>query len=246
MIFIGKNCQQKDQTGRRTSAPYPWRSMQAIRIMKKIHASIKFCVVALLCVLSIPVIEFVGGWRCFPLILLILPAQILPIGIYLFSVIALLILAISSLFTLRHIFLTWMVLLVVVASAWASIFFREPMIFYLYGLRSGFATKVGYPTIRKFADEVSQRQLSTMCGYKLSPELQSIWDDLASRYPFVTWNENSGTIMVWDDHVSLSWGSPLVGHWGFEASLNGHVRDLENPGWLLRVSEDLQFVYYED
>jgi hypothetical protein len=67
-----------------------------------------------------------------------------------------------------------------------------------------------------------------------------------SRYPFVSWNNNSGTIIAGDGLVSLTWGSPLVGHWGFEMSPNGLVKGVEDRCTILRISDDLQFVYYDD
>ena len=44
--------------------------------------------------------------------------------------------------------------------------------------------------------------------------------------------------------VQLTWGSALVGHWGFQVAPDGTVRDLEKGyGAALRVSDDIQFIY---
>jgi len=42
----------------------------------------------------------------------------------------------------------------------------------------------------------------------------------------------------------MTWGSPLTGYWGFQVAPGGEVKDPEEGrGRILRVSEDIQFVY---
>jgi len=213
--------------------------------MKKINASIILCVIALLSILSVPVIQYIGGWRCSPLIVALFPAEITSVAVWLLSII-LIILTIRSLIIRRHIFSTGITFIVVLISTLAFFSIGNSMPFYLYGLSDRFEEKAGYANIRKFANEVSQKQEFIICRYMLSDESKPIWDDLVSRYPFVSWNDNAGTIIARDGLVSLTWGSPLAGHWGFEVSPNGQVKDLEDRGKILRISNDLQFVYYED
>lgn len=214
--------------------------------MKKINASIIFCVIALLSILSVPIIEYIGGWRCSPLSVCMLPAGIVPVAVWLLSVIMLIMSVVRSLITRRHILLRCAALVIVLISTMAMLYLSNSTLFYLYGLRDRFVEQAGYSDIRKFAYEVSQKQELIICGYMLSDESKPIWDDLVSRYPFVSWNDNAGTIIARDGLVSLTWGSPLAGHWGFEVSPNGQVKDLEDRGKILRISNDLQFVYYED
>jgi hypothetical protein len=73
------------------------------------------------------------------------------------------------------------------------------------------------------------------------------WNDLVSRYPFLTWNDGPGHVIARGGLVELTWGSPLVGHWGFQVAPGGEVTDLDpDEGWFLRVARDLQFVNYFD
>jgi hypothetical protein len=214
--------------------------------IKRIDASIVFCVIALLSILSVPVIGYIGGRQCCPLIVAILPAEIIPVAVWLLAVIMLVMSVVRSLVIRRYILLRCAALVIVLISTMAFIFFCDLTLFYLYGLRDRFAEQADFSDIHKFAYEVSQKQELVICGYKLSDESKPIWDDLVSRYPFVSWNDNSGTIITRDGLVSLTWGSSLVGHWGFEVLPNGQVKDLENQGKILKVSNDLQFVYFED
>jgi len=214
--------------------------------MKKINASIIFFVIALLSILSVPVIRYIGGRQCCPLIVAILPAEIVPVAVWLLSVIMLVMLVVRSLVIRRQILLRCAALVIVLISTMAMLYLSNPTLFYLYGLRDRFVEQAGYSDIRKFAYEVSQNQELIICGYMLSYESKPIWDDLVSRYPFVSWNDNSGKIITRDGLVSLTWGSPLVGHWGFEVSPNGLVKDIEDRCTILRISDGLQFVYYED
>ena len=212
--------------------------------MKRIDASIIFCVIALLSILSVPIIEYVGGWLCSPLSVCMLPAGIVPVAVWLLSVIMLIMSIVRSLIIRRHILLTCAALVIVLISTTAMLYLGNSM--YLYGLRDRFVEQAGYSDIRKFAYEVSRKQELVICGYMLSDESKPIWDDLVSRYPFVSWNNNSGTIIARNGLVSLTWGGPIVGHWGFEVSPNGLVKDIEDRCKILRISDDLQFVYYED
>ncbi len=109
--------------------------------------------------------------------------------------------------------------------------------------------KVGYLKMREFAKEVSQMGPETMIarlGTWRPPttEDQKRWDGLAARYPFLEWNDASGTVLVRDGVVQLTWGSALVGHWGFQVAPEGTARNLEKGhGAALRVSGDIQFIY---
>jgi len=214
--------------------------------MKKANESVVWGVIALLCILAFPVIGYVGGRLCMPLSVLALPAQVVPTFIWLIAVVMLGISIIRAIVTRRHIPLACGALVIALLSTWAFISFYSPCTARLYGLRDRFVQKVGYPKMREFANELAHEQNLVLCGYQLSDESKPMWDDLVARYPFVSWNDGSGTIMVGNGSVALTWGSPLVGHWGFEVSLDGRSHLAEDRWKSLRVSEDIRFIDSED
>jgi hypothetical protein len=103
--------------------------------------------------------------------------------------------------------------------------------------------------MREFAKEVSQRGEEIVIARPgkwspATPEQQKQWDDLRSRYPFLRWTFGQGTVVARDGIVSLTWGSALTGHWGFQLALEETVKGLEQDrGRVLKVSDDIQFVY---
>ena len=53
-------------------------------------------------------------------------------------------------------------------------------------------------------------------------------------------------MIVRDGIVELTWGSALVGHWGFQVAPDGVVKDMERDrGAVLRVAADIQFIYID-
>lgn len=127
-------------------------------LIKRIDDSIVFCVIALLSILSVPVIGYIGGRQCCPLIVAILPAEIVPVAVWLLSVIMLVVSVVRSLVIRRHILLRCAALVIVLISTMAFFSFGNLMPFYLYGLRDRFEEKAGYANIREFANEVSQNR----------------------------------------------------------------------------------------
>ncbi|HRS10556.1 MAG TPA: hypothetical protein P5242_05785 [Sedimentisphaerales bacterium] len=127
---------------------------------------------------------------------------------------------------------------------------------FLHGLRDRFVSKIGYARMSHFAKEVSQNHpLVNTEGILIQPEERKTaspeqieqWNDLVSRYPFLNWNHGAGHVMARGGLVQLTWGSPLVGHWGFQVAPGGEVANLDpDEGWFLRVAKDLQFVNYFD
>ncbi len=106
--------------------------------------------------------------------------------------------------------------------------------------------------MREFAKEVSRTGEEAMIAgpgkwSPATPEQQKQWNDLRSRYPFLRWTFGQGLMVAHGGIVSVTWGSPLTGHWGFEMAPDGKVRDPEGGRCrILRVSEDIQFVNYFD
>jgi hypothetical protein len=173
--------------------------------------------------------------------ILFLPAQIVPGLIWLVSVIMLIVAVVRSIVTKSQLGLTCGALAVVLLSTWAFISFSNPELVYCYGLKGHFVHDVGYSRMREFAKEVSQKQGFETFRRDSSDGSRPIWDDLASRYPFLSWNRSSGTIIARGGIVALTWGSPLVGHLGFEIAVNGELQDTQERVQLLRASDDIQF-----
>jgi hypothetical protein len=221
------------------------------------YRSIVFGVVFLLCLLALPVIKYVGGRACMPLwVPPLLPAQVVPDVIGFVAAAFLLGAVVRSLIARRDRRWTLGVLAVVVAATGALWFSIPRWPAFLYGLRDRFAGEVGYNQMRQFAEEISQNHpLVNAEGILIRPDRRKAmtteqteqWNDLVSRYPFLTWNDGPGHVMARGGLVELTWGSPLVGHWGFQVAPGGEVTDLDpDEGWFLRVARDLQFVNYFD
>ncbi len=101
--------------------------------------------------------------------------------------------------------------------------------------------------MREFAKEVSPTGKEVVIAgpgkwSPATPEQQKQWDDLRSRYPFLRWTFGRGVVVARDGIVSLTWGSPLTGHWGVHVAPAGKAEDPEEDRcWILRVSEDILF-----
>jgi hypothetical protein len=198
-------------------------------------------------------IEFVGGLLCFPVIVPPgLPAQIVPYGIWLFAVAKLISLTIRALKRRRQILMPFGALVISLASMWFFFTRNQPMSGFLWGMKTRFAYVTGYEAMREFANEVAQKPEGIIDDpAKPDPrynEDQRVRKALAARYPFLDWGFGGGDVCMRDDIVSLLWGSSLAGHWGFQVATDGMVKDLTepDPGTFLRVSDDMQFVYYKD
>jgi amino acid transporter len=218
--------------------------------MKRNTASIIFCLAALLSIVAIPVIEYIGGRLCFPLIVPpLLPAQIVPYGIWLFAVVMLIGLIVRSIKNKCQIHIPCGAFVIALVFMGLFLTSYEPMSAFLLGLKTRFVKKVGYATMRGFAEEVSKKPEGIVHEPgKSNPrynEDQSYRKALTARYPFLGWAFGSGDVHMRDDIVQLTWGSALTGHWGFQVCPAGAVEDIER-GIFLRVSTDIQFVLYED
>ncbi len=213
--------------------------------------SVLCSVVFLLCLVALPVIDYAGGRLCRPLgvPLVGLPAEIMPLGIGFLVVIILVLTLVRSFLARRHRAWTIGALTVVIAAAYVYWFQLPEFPGYLEGLRDRFVTKVGYPKMQEFAGEMSRAGPEAMIAGpgRWKPETvedQKRWTDLVARYPFLDWNNATGTVLVRDGIVQLTWGSALVGHWGFQVAPEGAVRNLEKGhGAALRASGDIQFIY---
>ncbi|MDI6450714.1 hypothetical protein [Anaerobaca lacustris] len=221
------------------------------------RTSIVCGVVFLLCLLALPSIGYIGGRVCMPLwVPPFLPAQVVPLGIGFVAGVFLLGAVVRSLIARRDRRWTLGVLAVVIAATGAFRLAAPHSPGYLHGLRDRFVSKVGYARMRQFAEEVSRHHpLVDSEGILIrpdrlkagSPEQIEQWNDLVSRYPFLNWNFATGTVIAREGLVELTWGSPLVGHWGFQVATTGEVTDLDpDRAWFLRVAEDIQFVNYFD
>jgi hypothetical protein len=215
--------------------------------------SVIWGVVFLLCLIAFPVIEYAGGRLCMPLIVPpLFPAQIVPVGIGLLAGIKLVNAVVRSLTARQHRVWTLGALAIVIAATGAFWLCAPHLPGFLHGLRDRFVAKVGYTGMREFAKEVCPNGKEVIIAgpgkwSPATPERQKQWDDLRSRYPFLRWTFGRGVVVARDGIVSLTWGSPLTGHWGFHLSPAGRVEDPEERRRrILRVSEDILFVYYSD
>jgi hypothetical protein len=221
-------------------------------------ASIVCVVVLLVCLASLPVIDYAGGRACMPLNIRLFPAGIVPFGIGFVAVLILLAKAVLSLVKRRDRCWTFGALAVSIAAIAACRGVASRLPGFHEGLRDRFVAQVGYPKMREFAKEVSAGSpLTNSDGVfrrsgqhkPLSAEEQKAWNDLVARYPFLAWNDASGGVVAGGGIVELTWGSPLTGHWGFQVCPGGAVKELtdaEDRGASLKVAEDIQFVYYWD
>jgi hypothetical protein len=98
-------------------------------LIKRIDASIIFCVIVLLSILSVPVIGYIGGRQCCPLIVSLFPAQIVPVAVWLLSVIMLVMSVVRSLVIRRHILLRCAALVIVLISTMAMLYLSNPTLF---------------------------------------------------------------------------------------------------------------------
>lgn len=220
-------------------------------------ASIACVVVLLVCLASLPLIDYAGGRACMPLSVFLFPAEIVPHGIGFVAVLILLAKAVLSLVKRRDRCWTFGALAVSIAAIATCRGVASRLPGFQEGLRDRFVTQVGYPKMREFAKEVSRGSpLTSSDGvfrkpgqYRpLSDEEQKAWNDLVARYPFLAWNHASGGVFTRGGIVEFTWGSPLTGHWGFQVSPEGTVKELteEDRGFSQKVAEDIQFVYYWD
>lgn len=213
--------------------------------------SVLCSVVFLLCLVALPVIDYAGGRSCMPLWapLVLLPAEIVPLGIGFLAAIILVLTVIKSSLVRRHQLWAVGALTIVVAATLAFAHFSLYLPGFLHGLRDRFVMKVGYPKMREFAKEMSGTGTEALIGRpypgsQATPEQRKRWDDLAARYPFLGWNDGAGVVIVRGGIVQLTWGSALVGHWGVQVAPEGTVKDLEKDrGRAFRISDDIQFIY---
>jgi hypothetical protein len=200
--------------------------------------------------------DYVGGRQCEPLTLGPLPAQIAPFATGLLAVIYLLVTAIASLAVKQHRGPSVGALVISMVGIGVFVSGVEFAPGFLHGLRDRFVAEVGYAKMRQFAREISQDGFLLVSDGVLrrpersgaaTPREQARWDDLVSRYRFLGWNKQSGTIVVGEGQVELYWGSALTGHWGFQVSTGAPLEaPEEDRGRVLRVADDIQFVEYYD
>jgi hypothetical protein len=219
--------------------------------------SITCAVVVLSCLLALPAIDYVGGRTGGPLTLGPFPAQVVPFATGLLAVIYLLVTAVASLVVKQH--RRWsvgMLTISIMATGLSPLWDDCRLPGFLHGLRDRFVADVGYAKMREFAREVSQDNFLLVVDGVLrrpgeygaaTPREQKRWDDSVSRYRFLGWNRQSGTIVVDEGQVELYWGSALTGHWGFQVSTGARLEaPEEDRGRMLRVADDIQFVEYYD
>lgn len=212
--------------------------------------SILWGTVFLLCLAAFPVIDYVGGRVCMPLwVPPLLPAEIVPAGIGLLAGVKLVGAVVRSLSARRHRSWTIGALAVAIMAMLVFVSCASWLPGFLHGLRDRFVAEVGYAKMREFAKEVSQTGAEAIIAKPgrwspATPEQQKRWDDLIARYPFLDWTHGAATIVVRGGLVQVTWGSALTGHWGFQVSPSGKVKDVEEDRRrVLRVSDDIQFVY---
>jgi len=198
--------------------------------------SIICTVVFVACLLSLPVISYLGGRQCMPLIFpWLFPAEVIPWGVGFVTAIVL----ITTLATGRD--RKWPLRALAVLIGTAVVFWLccQPTTIFLYGMRDRFLAQVGYPVMRQFAEEFPQNDELLM--------EQEQWDNMVRRYPFLNWSSGARARITPQGVVRVEWGSPLFGHRGFDVAGKGtlSVPD-ENRGQVLKVADDIQFFYLYD
>lgn len=228
------------------------------RYMKKsdlILLVILICSVAAACAT-----DYIGGYIARPLDILLFPAVLFPAFI---ALLAFLILSIKSVIGLIRRTRRYMSLLnigimglMVVIIAWV------PIPGYLHGLRDRFKNEIGYEGLREFAYEFEghedlEKLTPEVTGFShkilkgpnkfgpLSSEEQSIWDEFSEKYEFLHWNRDTAAVSVYDNIVEVSWGSGLIGHFGFQVALHGAEFKNQRRGRYLKVEDDIQFLYVD-
>ncbi len=209
--------------------------------------------VFLLCLASLPVIGYLGGRQCSPLTVLVLPAEVVPLALMPLTFVVLVVTIVISLVRRRLPRWGLIGLVVVIAAACGFPACARRMPRFVHGLRDRFVAEVGYDQMRAFAAElVNDPSMTNSSGimkdprrYRdASPSERERWAQMVQRYPFL---ELSGTVVARDGVVRFLRGSALAGHWGSEIAPAGVVPDPDTDhGDFLRVTEDIQFVYYYD
>jgi hypothetical protein len=220
-------------------------------------ASVACGIVFLLCLAAFPIIDYRGGQLCDPLsVPPLLPAGVVPFGVGLCAVLALLVILAISWRAPRR----WArtvaagTLIVVVAATVIFALYAGRLPGFLHGFRDRCVAEVGYDKMRDFAREVSQKgfalgpdgliQHPARADYPQSPESLKQWDGLARRYPFLNWGHGGAGVIVRGGIIEVYWGGALVGHWGFQIAPAGKVRPAEEDRRrILRVADDIQFFY---
>jgi len=186
-----------------------------------------------------------------PLTVILLPAEIVPVGVGFVAAVTLVAIAVKSFGDRKH--EKWAVgaLVGVVVATTALALFARHLPGFLHGLRDRFVAELGYAQMRDFAREVSQdKSLLGPDGMIQRPwkwdsvtgDKRKRWDALASRYPFLNRTRRLSTIVVRDGVIEVNWGGALIGQWGFQISLNGAVPNPDTKHWrVLRVADDIQF-----
>jgi hypothetical protein len=215
--------------------------------MKANRSIIILSLLALLSIVAIPAIDYIGGRQCFPLVVPpLLPATIVPYTVWLFLVVLIVIFVVRSIIKKQGIFIALGALLIVLTSMWLFQNFYQSTSGFLWGLKSRFENDVGYKKMREYAHEYASeytKSASNQHGiYVRDPNFHK---DRLPRYSFLGWNSGNRYSYMVENVVEHTWGSPLTGHWGFQVSPNGAVKDIERCD-VLRVSSDIQFVYYYD
>jgi len=119
--------------------------------------SIVWSVVFLLCLVAFPVIEYLGGRLCMPLVVPpLFPAQVVPAGVGLLAGFKLMSTVVRLLSARQNRVWALGALTVAVAATGAFWFCSPHLPGFLHGLRDRFIAKVGYARMREFAQEVSQ------------------------------------------------------------------------------------------
>ena len=221
------------------------------RSVKILTSSLFFAIIGILSILSIFLIEFIGGFTCNPLIILpLLPAKMASYIVLLYSIIMLIFLTFRTIFkNIRQVYLPVTSLIIVIGSL--SLFFQfQSLNCFLYGLNTRFKTQFGYSKMREFAKEIIQKPEGIVSDSSLAEDPrhskdQSKRQELAKKYPFLGWHKDHGGVYIIEDIVEMTWGSALSGHWGFQVALKGKVSPIEK-GTSLKVADDIQFVYFED
>ncbi len=229
------------------------------RYMKKydlILLVILICSVAAACAT-----DYIGGYKARPLHILLIPVVLFPAF---FALLAFVILSIKSVIGLiRRTRRDMSLLNIGIMSLMVVIIAWVPIPGYLHGLRDRLKNEIGYEGLREFAyefeghedleklnPEVTGFSHKILKGPKrfgpLSSEEKSIWDEFSDKYEFLHWNRDTAYVGIYNNIVEVSWGSALIGHFGFQVALHGAEFKNQRPGRYLKVEDDIQFLYLVD
>lgn len=188
-------------------------------------------------------ISYIGGRLGMPLSIGMLPAQIVPVLIILFSTIALLVICVVTLVKGRNRRLAFSMLALSLLFSVSGLVVAPAKIFQI-GFRHGIKSTISSAELREIARVCSNTL--PLNGRLPGPKKWSLWNETEHR---ATWNalvnstslgklDSSMVIFNYADEVEIAWGGALVGHWGVIIQKTGSSSGDIAPGIKTFISSD--------